>query len=102
MIIEGETPYIIDFESASQNRTTKNVTTAAQYLFVGSRLSPRIKRIAQHQELRRRFSRRCGDTRDDMSDENYVRFFEDVRGHRLSFKPGIIWTRPTGVVVQLG
>ena len=44
VIIDGETPYVIDFESASQNRAMKNVTTAAQYLFVGSRLSPRIKR----------------------------------------------------------
>ena len=45
VIIEGETPYIIDFESASQNRTMKNVTTVAQFLFIGSSVAPRIKRI---------------------------------------------------------
>jgi putative serine/threonine protein kinase len=73
VIIEGDTPYIIDFESASQNRTTKNVTTAAQYLFVGSSLSPRIKRILSIKgtdailEALRRYKA-------DMSDENYVRF----------------------------
>ena len=73
VIIEGETPYIIDFESASQNRTMKNVTTAAQYLFVGSRLSPRIKRVLSIKssdkilEALRRY-------KTEMSDENYVRF----------------------------
>jgi putative serine/threonine protein kinase len=72
VIIDGETPYIIDFESASQKRALKNVTTAAQYLFVGSRLSPRIKRILsiessnQILEALRRYK---GET----SDENYVR-----------------------------
>jgi putative serine/threonine protein kinase len=72
VIIDGETPYIIDFESASQKRATKNVTTAAQYLFVGSRLSPRIKRILSIKssdkilEALRRY-------KGEMSDENYVR-----------------------------
>ncbi len=73
LLIEGETPYIIDFESASQKRAPRNVTTAAQYLFVGSRLSPRIKRILSIRnqtpilEALRSYKR-------DMSDENYVRF----------------------------
>jgi putative serine/threonine protein kinase len=72
VIIDGETPYIIDFESASQRRVVKNVTTAAQYLFVGSSLSPRIKRILSIKssnpilEGLRRY-------KGDMSDENYVR-----------------------------
>lgn len=73
VIVEGETPYIIDFESGSQERTPKNVTTAAQYLFVGSRLSPRIRRALSIKgsgaiiEALRRY-------KEDMSDENYVRF----------------------------
>jgi putative serine/threonine protein kinase len=72
VIIDGETPYIIDFESASQNRTVKNVTTAAQFLFVGSSVSPRIKRILSIKrsdkilEALKRYKR-------EMSDENYVR-----------------------------
>jgi putative serine/threonine protein kinase len=73
VIVDGDTPYIIDFESASQKRGMKNVTTAAQYLFVGSRLSPRIKRILSIKSsdpilgaLRR--------YKVEMSDENYVRF----------------------------
>jgi putative serine/threonine protein kinase len=72
VIIDGEVPYIIDFESASQRRGMKNVTTAAQYLFVGSSISPRIKRILSIKstgpilEALRRY-------KGDMSDENYVR-----------------------------
>jgi putative serine/threonine protein kinase len=72
VIIDGETPYIIDFESASQNRTTKNVTTAAQFLFIGSSVAPRIKRALSIErsdgilEALRRY-------KGEMSDENYVR-----------------------------
>jgi putative serine/threonine protein kinase len=72
VIMEGETPYIIDFESASQNRATKNVTTAAQYLFLGSSLSPRVRRMLS--------IKRSDDVLDalktykkEMSDESYVR-----------------------------
>jgi putative serine/threonine protein kinase len=73
LIIEGETPYLIDFESASRTRTTKNVTSAAQYLLVGSRVSARIQRILSIRstgpilEALRRYKA-------DMSDESYVRF----------------------------
>jgi putative serine/threonine protein kinase len=72
VIIDGDTPYIIDFESASQKRALKNVTTAAQYLFLGSRVSPRIKRVLSIErsepilEALRRY-------KTNMSDENYVR-----------------------------
>jgi putative serine/threonine protein kinase len=72
VIVEGETPWIIDFESASQGRTTKNVTTAAQFLFIGSSVAPRIKRALSMRDsdkvlgaLRR--------YKGEMSDENYVR-----------------------------
>jgi putative serine/threonine protein kinase len=72
VIIDDETPYIIDFESSSRNRTLKNVTGAAQYLFLGSSISPRIKRILSIRntdailEALRRYKK-------EMSDENYVR-----------------------------
>jgi putative serine/threonine protein kinase len=72
LIIDGETPHIIDFESASRNRNLKNVTTAAQYLFVGGSVSPRIKRILSIRntdailEALKRY-------KGEMSDENYVR-----------------------------
>ena len=44
VVAEG-VPWIIDFESAGTNRKAKNVTTAAQYLFIGGRLSPRLRRL---------------------------------------------------------
>ncbi|HEV2389151.1 MAG TPA: hypothetical protein VGS04_00345, partial [Nitrososphaerales archaeon] len=72
VIVEGETPYIIDFESASQNRATKNVTTAAQFLFIGSSVAPRIKRtlsIKNSEQILEALRRYKG----EMSDENYVR-----------------------------
>jgi putative serine/threonine protein kinase len=72
VIIDGETPYIIDFESASQNRAMKNVTTAAQFLFIGSSVAPRIKRtlsIKSSDKILEALRRYKG----EMSDENYVR-----------------------------
>ena len=45
VIMAGDTPYIIDFESSSQRRTPKNVTTATQYLFIGGRCAPFVKRL---------------------------------------------------------
>jgi putative serine/threonine protein kinase len=45
VIMAGDEPYIIDFESASQNRPPKNVTTAAQYLLIGGRCAPFANRL---------------------------------------------------------
>ncbi len=75
VIMDGETPFIIDFESASQNRTPKNVTTAAQYLFVGGWLSPRIKKtlsIKDSGKILEALRRYKG----EMSDESYVRLLK--------------------------
>lgn len=44
-VIVGKTTCIIDFESASTNRKTSNVTSAAQSLFIGSGLSNIVKKI---------------------------------------------------------
>ncbi len=43
VVAEGSV-WIIDFESAGTSRRPRNVTTAAQYLFVGGRISPRVRR----------------------------------------------------------
>ena len=37
-------PWIIDFESASTQRKPRNVTTAAQYLMVGGKIAPLVRR----------------------------------------------------------
>jgi putative serine/threonine protein kinase len=45
VLIAEDRPTIIDFESASLNRKSKNVTTAAQYLLVGGMVSKRVRRM---------------------------------------------------------
>lgn len=44
VVIVNEKPWIIDFESASTQRKPRNVTTAAQYLLVGGKISPAVRR----------------------------------------------------------
>ncbi len=44
-VIVGKSPCIIDFESASLNRRTSNVTSATQSIFIGSGLSNIVKKI---------------------------------------------------------
>lgn len=44
-VIVGRSPCIIDFESASTNRRTSNVTSATQSIFIGSALSNIVKNI---------------------------------------------------------
>lgn len=44
-VVAGGKAWIIDFESASRGRRPRNVTTAAQYLFVGGALSPSLRRV---------------------------------------------------------
>ena len=44
-VIVGRSPCIIDFESASVNRRTSNVTSATQGIFIGSGLSNIVKKI---------------------------------------------------------
>ncbi len=71
----GDMPYIIDFESASQNRAPKNVTTAAQYLFIGGRCAPLVKRllgIKSHEPVLEALKK----YKKDRSDENYVRLLK--------------------------
>jgi putative serine/threonine protein kinase len=52
VIAEGK-PWLIDFESASTERRPRNVTTAAQYLFVGGFLSPKLRRALGIKETKK-------------------------------------------------
>ena len=45
IVVVNGFPYIIDFESASLNRTPKNVTTAAQYILIGGKMSALARRL---------------------------------------------------------
>src|SRR5574340_1595057 len=44
-VIVGKSPCIIDFESASTDRRTSNVTSATQGIFIGSGLAHIVKKI---------------------------------------------------------
>ncbi len=44
VIADGK-PWIIDFESAGTSRRVRNVTSAAQYLLIGGKVSPRVRRV---------------------------------------------------------
>ena len=72
VIMAGDEPYIIDFESSSMGRKARNVTTAAQYLLIGGRSSPRIRKLLglrSHDPVLKALR----EYKEDMSDENYVR-----------------------------
>ncbi len=72
VIMAGDTPYVIDFESASQKRAVKNVTTAAQYMLIGGRCAPFVRRTLgmRSREPVLAALRRY---KEDSSDESYVR-----------------------------
>ena len=76
VVAEGR-PRIIDFESAGTSRRPKNVTTAAQYLFVGGSVAPRMRRLlgvrdtASLKEL-------LGSYKRDLSDYAYSKILEHL------------------------
>ncbi|MFQ5929872.1 MAG: serine/threonine protein kinase [Acidobacteriota bacterium] len=44
-VIVGEHVTIIDFESSSTGRRTSNVTAASQFLFIGSPIAPKVRKV---------------------------------------------------------
>ena len=77
VVAEG-VPWIMDFESAGTARKPKNVTTAAQYLFIGGKLSPLLRRtigIRDTSPLLRLLS----EYKNDTSDYTYSRIIETLR-----------------------
>ncbi len=78
VVIAGGEPWIIDFESAGTSRRPKNVTTAAQYLFIGGRLSPLMRRtlgIRDTVPLLRQLSA----YKSDISDFAYSKLLETLK-----------------------
>ena len=77
VIAEGR-PWIIDFESAGTARKPKNVTTAAQYLFVGGAVAPAMRRALG---LRGTESLKglLGGYKRDLSDYSYSKILEHLR-----------------------
>jgi putative serine/threonine protein kinase len=74
-VVADGTVWIMDFESAGTTRRPKNVTTAAQYLFVGGRISSRIRRILGIRETQALLGL-LSDYKKDMSDYTYSRLLE--------------------------
>ncbi len=71
VVIADDRPVIIDFESASLNRKPKNVTTAAQYLLIGGRVSKKIRRILGMKKVDS-VLKALSLYKRDMSDESYA------------------------------
>ncbi len=78
VVISDDSPYIIDFESASINRAVRNVTTAAQYLFIGGKISTRLKRMLGLRESDA-IIETLGQYKRDMSDAKYARVLASMR-----------------------
>jgi putative serine/threonine protein kinase len=77
VIAEGK-PWIIDFESAGTERRPRNVTTAAQYLFVGGALSPALRRILGVVETDT-LKKLLADYKRDLSDYSYSKILENLK-----------------------
>jgi putative serine/threonine protein kinase len=77
VVAEG-VPWIVDFESASTSRKPKNVTTAAQYLFIGGRLSPRLRRVLGLRDVSP-LLKLLSDYKSDTSDYTYSKMIETLK-----------------------
>ncbi len=77
VVAEGK-PWIIDFESASRVRRAKNVTTAAQYLFIGGALSPALRRVLGVRDTAG-LKRLLAEYKRDLSDYRYSKILEALK-----------------------
>lgn len=78
VVVADGRPWIIDFESASRSRKPGNVTSAAQYLLVGGRVSPLVRRLLGLKDtgLTLQLLR---DYKQGLSDIAYARLLENLR-----------------------
>jgi putative serine/threonine protein kinase len=77
VVAEGK-PWIIDFESASTTRKPRNVTTAAQYLLIGGKLSPLMRRTLGVRDTAP-LLKLLSDYKKDMSDYRYAKILEHLK-----------------------
>jgi len=77
VIAEGR-PWIIDFESAGTARKPRNVTTAAQYLFVGGAVAPAMRRAVGLRETES-LKKLLGEYKRELSDYSYSRILEHLK-----------------------
>ena len=77
VIAEGR-PWLIDFESAGTSRRPRNVTTAAQYLFVGGAVAPAMRRTVGLRETET-LKGLLGLYKRDLSDYSYTKLLEHLK-----------------------
>jgi len=77
VVAKGQ-PWIIDFETASRSRRPKNVTAAAQYLLVGGRISPLVRRLLGVKDIERVLASLRG-YKEGLSDMAYVKLLAELR-----------------------
>lgn len=77
-VVSGGRPWIIDFESAGTGRKPKNVTTAAQYLFVGGALAPAMRRTLGVRETASLKSL-LAEYKNDMTDYAYSKVLDGLK-----------------------
>jgi putative serine/threonine protein kinase len=79
VVAEG-TPWILDFESASTGRRPRNVTSAAQYLLIGGRVAPLVRRLTGVRDTSRLIGLLEAYKR-GLSDFYYAKILEEVHVH---------------------
>ncbi len=77
-VVEEERPWIIDFESAGTARRPRNVTSAAQYLFVGGSASPLVRRTLGIRDTAP-ILKLLSEYKAEMSDYSYAKLLERLR-----------------------
>ncbi|MDG6991379.1 MAG: serine/threonine protein kinase, partial [Nitrososphaerota archaeon] len=77
VVAEG-VPWIIDFESAGTGRKPRNVTTAAQYLFVGGAIAPAMRRALGIRDTEK-LKALLASYKEDLSDYAYAKVLENLR-----------------------
>jgi putative serine/threonine protein kinase len=77
VVVDGR-PWLIDFESAGTSRRPRNVTSAAQYLVIGGRLSPLMRRTLGVR-TKGPILKALADYKRDLSDYHYAKLLENLK-----------------------
>lgn len=77
VLISSRGPILLDFESASLERRPKNVTSAAQYLLIGSSISTRIRKILGINSLDG-IKMRLKQYKEKLDDYSYSKLLEEI------------------------
>lgn len=78
VVVADGIPWILDFESASTGRRPRNVTSAAQYLLVGGRVAPLVRRKIGLKDTKQALGL-LGSYKRELSDFDYAKLLEGLR-----------------------